>query len=401
MKVLHVNTSSSNGGAAIAACRLVEAMNIAGIEATLLSKKGIAKKFVRVLGGHGLSNIEEFAIFKMMQYARKEHYSWSFMAQGYGLKDVKEVSDADIVYLHWVNNFLNFSDIEYLLKTKKRVVWFMHDMWPFTGGCHHAIGCKGYESDCCDCQQMVHFVKIASFQLSKKIKYWQNASNLVVAAPSKWLAGCVSHSAVFESHKIAVIPNVLNTSFFTPMDKTKARTLLGLGLDKKIILFGAAVGAKNIFKGMKYLYDALLKVDSSYDFLVMGRLGEDYPQELMSRTHNMGYVNDEYQKVLIYNASDVFVITSIAENYPNMIIEAMACGVPSVAFPIGGIVDQIEHQVNGYLAELKNASSVSEGIEWILEKSNYSQLSQNCISFARENCSYDVVLKNHKELLEI
>lgn len=401
MKILHINTSSSKGGAAIAAYRHTEAMKKAGLDAHLLAKTGDDLPLATVLTNNVRDRIWSYSLFKFTNAIRKPYMPFSFMTRNYGLEQIKEVQEADIVYIHWVNNFLGFRDIDWLLKSKKRVVWYMHDMWPITGGCHHSLSCVGYHTDCKGCDQLLKLSNLAHYQLQKKMNHWFNADNLFIASPSKWLANKAAESSLFSEKKIVTCPNVLDTAIFRPSDKRKIKNRLGLDCKKKYVLFGASVGLKNPFKGMGYLYDALLQLNPEYEILLMGNPGDDYPQNLIDRTHVMGYVTDDLEKVDIYNASDVFVLPSIAENYPNMVIEAMACGVPVVGFKVGGVVEQITHKYNGFLAETSVASSLKEGMEWVLKYDNQEELSKHCRDYVCDKCSYEMILENHRDLLSI
>lgn len=399
MKVVHINTSSFGGGAAIAAYRHVEAMSKIGFDAKLLTKVGQNQQLVTVLGSHWTDRCFEYALYKSTELLRKPYHAWSFMVKNYGLNNHPLIKEADVVYLHWINNFLGFDDVDQLLRTKKRIVWYMHDMWPMTGGCHHAISCKNYLKDCKNCLQLLHGSWIASCQMKKKLKYWRNAKNLLVATPSKWLADKAKESAIFGEHDIIVCPNVVDANLYQPANRREAKLRIGLNAEKKYILFGAAVDTKDVYKGMNYLYDALRMLDIDCEFLSMGRLDKNYPEELNSRTHRMGYITDEQQKVSIYQATDVFVIPSIAENFPNMVIEAMACGVPAVGFRVGGVVEQIMHKQRGYLCEEISAQSLAEGLKWALNNTTFT-IARNCRDYVLRYCSYDVVLKNHAKLLD-
>lgn len=90
----------------------------------------------------------------------------------------------------------------------------------------------------------------------------------------------------------------------------------------------------------------------------------------------------------------------MADNFPNVVIEAMACGVPAVGFATGGIKDQIKHQWNGYIVEPRDVKGIVSGIDWVLNHSDYKQISLNARKYVEDNCSYEVVLKNHEELLK-
>ena len=208
-------------------------------------------------------------------------------------------------------------------------------------------------------------------------------------------------SALFGNKKIMVCPNVLNTDIYTPLDKKVARERLGLDKDKKYILFGAAA-MSSAYKGMSFAYKVLEKLDYSYEFIVLGKLLKDeYPAQLQTRTHELGFVSEDEQKHIIYSAADAFLITSVAENYPNMVVESMASGTPVVAFATGGIVEQIIHKKNGYLAPIGNVEELQVGIDWILLNNRKGELSEAASDFVLSTCSYNNIGKLYEPLLKI
>lgn len=136
-----------------------------------------------------------------------------------------------------------------------------------------------------------------------------------------------------------------------------------------------------------------------YECLVFGYVDEKPFEGLDIDVHFTSYLSDDYSMILVYNASDVFVSSSLADNYPNVIVEAMSCGVPCVGFDIGGIPDLIKHEITGYLAKYKKSSDLTKGIEWIFEDaSRYHQLTLNARNFIVNHCSYGKVLTLHREL---
>ena len=80
------------------------------------------------------------------------------------------------------------------------------------------------------------------------------------------------------------------------------------------------------------------------------------------------YVANEKDVVDLYNAVDVFVLPSLEENLPNMVMEAMACGVPCVAFQTGGVPEMVDHLHNGYVARYRDAADLANGIHWVLSE---------------------------------
>ena len=80
-----------------------------------------------------------------------------------------------------------------------------------------------------------------------------------------------------------------------------------------------------------------------------------------------GRLYDDVSLTLLYNAADVMVVPSRSENFPNVCLESMASGTPVVAFAIGGLLDQIKHKRNGYLARPYDVDDFANGIRWVLE----------------------------------
>jgi len=402
MRILHINTESNKGGAGIAAYRHCEAMSRNNIEAHLLSL-GTSKnnQLVQCISKNKKIELYKYLQSKVIRFVR-HRIVWTTLDFGYDISNFELVKNADIIYIHWIDGLLNFDAIDCLLKTKKPIVWYMHDMEPFTGGCHYSFDCKGYETDCGRCPQL-RFMKILSkIQLKKKIQHWRKYDNFYLAAPSNWLVDCIRNSALFKDNKVFVCTNVIDTDYFKPIDKEQIRKELGLPTDKKLILF-SVMGLKNPYKGVKYLFDALSKLnDSDYECLVLGTfIPEQIPTTIKIKMHLMGYIKEQKDMCKIYNASDVLVITSMAENFPNVIIEAMACGIPAVGFATGGIVDQIHHKENGYLVQPRDVEGLIEGINWVLNTEKYSDLSDKARTYIIDHCSYKNILNNHKELLNL
>ena len=157
--------------------------------------------------------------------------------------------DCDIVHLHWVSrHILKNSDI---CKIKRPIVYTLHDMWPLTGGCHHSFDCKKYEQGCGKCLALrFPSGKDLSYKnFDKKNKSYAKIDNMKVIGVSKWISNCAKKSRLLSKFDVHTIPNPLDIKIFKPIDKFKAREILGLDKNKKIILFGCDQGIKNPLKG--------------------------------------------------------------------------------------------------------------------------------------------------------
>jgi glycosyltransferase involved in cell wall biosynthesis len=213
---------------------------------------------------------------------------------------------------------------------------------------------------------------------------------------------------LFKDFLVSTIPNPLDTSLFSPQNKAEARIKLGLPIDKKLILFVAAK-VSVIWKGFSYFQEALeiLKVQHFHhqeiELVVLGECDGETIQKLPFKAHALGRISDVNQIVSVYSASDVFVTSSIQENLPNTIMEAMACGTPAVGFEVGGIPEMIESYKNGmpssgFLAKYKSTKSLAEGMKWVLFDANHDELSKNARQKVLDNYSEEVVVGKYLEV---
>ena len=217
--------------------------------------------------------------------------------------------------------------------------------------------------------------------------------NIMFITCSKWLEKEASKSAILAGQQVFSIPNPIDTHVFHPTDRKQARINAGLPLDKKIILF-ASQRVTNVNKGISYLIEACHKLAKNHPEIVnqtaiaiLGGHAEDLREEFDFEVYELGYINDTQRIVDVYNASDVFVLPSLSENLPNTIMEAMACGVPCVGFKVGGIPEEIDHKVNGYVAKYRDATDLAQGLHWILEEADYQALSSSAITKVQRSYS--------------
>jgi glycosyltransferase involved in cell wall biosynthesis len=271
-------------------------------------------------------------------------------------------------------------------------------MWPFTGICHHARDCGNFSKKCQKC----FFLNVKTSDLSsmifiKKERYiYKNKINLVGC--SEWITNKIRASALGKDKNILSFPNPIDTHVFKQTNKAKARHELNLPFEKKLILFGALITTDKR-KGIDYLFQAINILHSKdIELVVFGQAKGNMDEQLCIKINSMGYMTDIEQIVALYNAVDIFVTASLEENLPNTIMEAMACGTPCAGFNVGGIPEMIDHKQNGYVAEYKNSEDLAAGIEWVLENTEKSGLSDACIKKVKENYSEPVVANKYISL---
>ncbi|MFQ5935750.1 MAG: glycosyltransferase family 4 protein [Acidiferrobacterales bacterium] len=311
----------------------------------------------------------------------------------------------EVIHMHWVNG--GFLRIETLKHFRAPLIWTLHDMWPFTGGCHYDNECGRFRTQCGSCPMLGSRKQkdLAHWVFSRKRKAWKKL-NLTFVSPSRWLAKCAQQSSLFREFRVEVIPNGLDLSQYQPIDKEVARTLIGVPRDKQLILFGAVNSTSDKRKGFDYLQPALqlLKEKGWKDkaaLVVFGASEPDDASDLGLSAHYLGKLHDDVSLTVLYSAADVFVAPSRQDNLPNTIMEALACGTPCVAFDIGGIPDMIEHKQNGYLAEAYEPDDLARGVSWVLDDiARWRKLSRRARQKVEQEFELSSVARRYNALYE-
>ena len=305
----------------------------------------------------------------------------------------------DIVHLHWVNKaMLSISDIAAI---KAPIVWSLHDMWAFTGGCHYDEGCGAYNELCRECKVLGSTKKndLSHKIFNKKRRAYAKHKNLTIVGLSQWLADCASNSMLFKNNKVVCLPNPIDTAVYSPLDKRVAREILRLPMDKTLVLFGAMGATSDPRKGYKELCEALFTLKpNNIELVVFGSSEPNVSEGFKFKAHYLGELHDDVTLRALYSAVNVMVVPSLQENLSNAIMESLACGTPVVGFDVGGNSDMIKHQKNGYLAKPFDPTDLAIGIDWVLRATNYDELSVNARNKVLTEFDSEVVAKNYSEL---
>ncbi len=393
MKVLMINTSDHTGGAAIAAMRLLRALRKQGTEVKLLCRDRTLPPECTDVVSLAPSPwrkfkfaIERAEIFAANGFTRKGLFAVDTARYGNDITGLPEFKEADVVHLHWTNQaMLSLSQIEKILRTGKPVVWTMHDMWPFTGVCHHADKCTLWQQVCHHCPQLQRpSANDWSARIFKKKAKVYAHPNLTLVACSHWLAKLASKSPLLEGHRIESIPNPIDAQFYQPThDKAEVRRRLGIPTDKTVLFF-AAFKVTDPKKGINYLGESLNLLLQEHpelrEKLVLvlgGQQSEAMAGSFPIPTVALPFDNSEEAMRARYQAADLLLMPTLMDNLPNTIVEAMACGVPVVGFNVGGLPQMIETGVNGYLANYCDSRDFAQGISRVLSSQSYTALCRN------------------------
>ncbi len=410
MKILLLNTSDLEGGAARAAFRLHKGLQKVGLESQMLVQSQISDDSAVISPNSSLEKemmhlkaILEGLPLKLYPSRQRTNYSLQWLPEQICKK--LAAIDPDIVNIHWING--GYLQIETIAKFKRPIVWTLHDMWAFTGGCHYTQDCFRYTSSCGACPQLnsKSDCDLSRWIWQRKAKAWQNL-NLTIVTPSHWLAKCAGNSPLLAKSRIEVIPNGLNLNVYKPLDKSLAKNLLGLPQNKHIILFGALWATSDRRKGFHLLLPALQKLSQSpcqdnFHVVVFGASQSETPLDVNFPVQYLGVLHDDIALRLAYSAADLTIVPSTQEAFGQAASESLACGTPVVAFNSTGLQDIVEHQQNGYLAEPFEIEDLARGITWVIEDSQrYIRLCDRAREKAEREFNIELQASRYKTLFQ-
>jgi glycosyltransferase involved in cell wall biosynthesis len=410
MKIVILNATDQDGGAAIAAQRIGSLYRMAGHQVNFLclkKNKGSVQNSTPIINSklaklkYGLfTKLEELVV---KQFTNHQEFNYSTGLIGHSIIHHPLIREADVLHLHWVNHtFLSIKEIGKLFETEKKIIWTLHDMWAFTGGCHHSRGCTNFILNCENCHLLKHPDSqiLSKFILEKKLAYFKKKGRLTLVTPSNWLKDLGIQSKLFNNCDFRVIPNPLDTQLFKP-SVTSSKTN-----SKFTILFGAANALTNKRKGIDYLINALsLLINQNpnlkeiVELRIFGTKNENNIDIFPIETILLGDIYDTNQLVKEYQYADCFILPSLEENLPNTIMESLACGTPVVSFDCGGIKDMVETKQTGYLAKYKDIEDLANGILTIYNNGKKSYETE-CRNRAVEMASFDTVSSKYNSLIE-
>jgi glycosyltransferase involved in cell wall biosynthesis len=371
-----VSHSDLIGGASRAAWRLLQALKGEGLDVSMVVAVKRSDDW-RVKGPigklkQGIALVRPTvasAVFQLERSPSKGIRSAALLPSR--RRQIINSGHADIVNMHWIcGETLSISDVG---KLKKPVVWTLHDMWAFCGTEHYTTDARearfrlGYYRE--NRPENVRGIDLDRWVWRRKRKGWRRPISIVT--PSRWLGECAASSVLMRDWDIRVIPNVVDTTTYRPIDKELSRNVLGLPQEALLIGFGAIKGGANPIKGFDLLLGALKLlprwVVTNLGCVVFGQQEPEKPPSIDMPVHWLGHLYDDVAMALMYSALDAIVIPSRQENLPQIGTEAHSCGCPVVAFNTTGLPDVVVHKETGYLAEPYSEGDLAAGIVWIIE----------------------------------
>lgn len=401
MRILHINQSDISGGAAIAGYRLHQRLLQKGVDSSVLVGKAETKderialvprfeklenQIFRISCRLGLNCIHNIGSFNTLQH--------------------RFFINSDILNFH----NLHSSSFSYLaistLTKNKPAVFTLHDMWSFTGHCAYSYDCDRWKTGCGKCPYPETYPAIQrdNTHLEWILKNWvYERSNLTIVTPSRWLAEQAQQS-MLSRFPIHHIPNGVDTNLYQPLDSEQCKSILGIPVGKRVLMFGAdQLG--DLRKGTDLLLKALQSLPhglkSELLLLTFGNSGDFIAKSADLEVFNLGYIGGDRMKAIAYSAADLFLFPTRADNLPLVLQESMACGTPMISFKVGGVPDLVRPGITGYLANPEDIKDFQQGTLELLEDGGLrAKMGQNCRAIALQEYSLDLQTQRYVELYQ-
>lgn len=400
MKILHVNFSDSEGGAAIAVKRFHDILNINSLNSYMMvsEKKYNQNNIINIpKNSEKIKNLFKDSFNRKIIKLLKQNNTGSHSLNLIPSKLLKKINNfnADVVNLHWIGN--ETISIKNINKIKSEVIWTLHDMWPFCGTEHYSLTeeyIQGYKS--VNKQNSLLSFNIDKYIWNLKKKNFGNINKIICT--SEWMYKKVIKSGIFKNKKITTIPLLIDQNFWRPINKILAKEILSINKNKKVIVFGADNFIANKRKGFKLFVESIKKLEE-IDFKIL-TFGENKNLDDLKKLNieNLGYIQDDLTKKIVYSAADVTVVPSTIEAFGLVAQEATHCGSPCVVFKDTGLTSVIENKKNGYLANYKSSETLAEGIKWCLNNMNSKQDEIN--KFTKEKFNTGNIIESYINFLK-
>lgn len=262
----------------------------------------------------------------------------------------------DVVHCHNLHG--GYFDLRELPSLSRRVplILNLRDTWLLTGHCGYFMECDRWRHGCGHCPDLRRYPGIwrdATAENWRRKAAIFAESRLHVTAPSEWLLACARQS-MLGAAQFRRIPNGIDLTVFRPGDRAAARARLGLAPGVPVVMFAAA-SPRNVYKDPQTMNAVVRAVAASRVgaappvFLCVGAAMPAAGLKGLD-VRCLPFMADPAALADTYRAADVFVHTARAEAFGKTVTEAMACGTPVVASAVGGVPEQFEDGVEGFLA---------------------------------------------------
>ena len=252
-----------------------------------------------------------------------------------------------------------------LRRTGAVVVGFMHDCYFATGRCAYPGECRLHETGCdTTCPTAAEYPALPAAQIPGAWRHrrelFSGPEGIPLASNSRWTLDVARRS--FAGMRFGdVVYYGLDERLFRPIDRALSRRLLGIPEDRFVVL-GGAVNMSDRRKGGAVFRELAAALRGQAHFLVFGAEASG-----IDGVEATGLLRDYRKMPLLYSAADLFVATSLEEAFGQTLCEAAACGLPSVAFRVGGIPEIARPDCNACLVEPFDVRALVEEVRALIQ----------------------------------
>lgn len=407
MKILFISTTDNVGGAAKVCWSLGHKLKKRGIESKfIVGYKNSDDSYVDTVPKNWAEKVISTLLHK--DYSSVIRLVLSFLfANNIDIGSSEYIfnhpwyKEADIIHCHNLHgNYFRLDNLIRMTRDKK-VIWTLHDMMSITGKCAYIDNPSKWVNQYSGCNNLLAYPPMlwdnTKYLWNKKKYIYKRCTQLNLVTPSWWLANIVSNS-ILSSFPVQIIPNGINTAIYKPGNKELARKRLGLPQTKKIGLFIAQNGDIDPRKGAKYLNYVLAR-SAEFRNLLLIRLG-DNKRINAPNVLSLPYLKDEKKIASYYQAADFLIFPSKAENCSMVLLEAMACGLPALAFDAGGNREIVNHKRSGYLVNTFDKSAYHEGLCYYMSLSDndLKNISRSAAKTVQAKFTLEQMSRNYSKL---
>jgi glycosyltransferase involved in cell wall biosynthesis len=348
LRVLFINTVYSGGGAERSARELMEGVAAAGAETTMLvsARRGNEPPAVR-----GVRWAHE-RVFRPVERRLRRPLDWAHLGSRLALRRVTRAS-FDVVHLHNLHG--GWISLRAVADLARRVpcVWTLHDEWAPTGGLAYDLSALGGEYVERARRSPGNELLFGETALAARYRHFIHGSlprPEVVISPSAYLMDLAARSGRFPGARLVNLPYGLTMQHMpeASVSQREARQrFAGIGPDDRVVLLMAA-HFKSLFKGLPAAVDALRTLPAdAFKVLLVGGAGEGVAQQIRQRVVQTGYLKDDRAVASAFRAADLTLVPSIADNFPYVALESLACERPLVTFQVGGLTEIVGRDERG------------------------------------------------------
>ena len=266
-----------------------------------------------------------------------------------------DIYSNSLVHAHWINNIPMNS-----IPRCKSLILTAHDQWLFNNG--WAWDPNSLNSPTKRLEKRIENISKIVRKYPNPIDFLRNNYPLKkIITPSLWLKNYVLYKTNLRSEEVQVIPNIIDSSFFN-FDKNSYNNLIES--NSNLVIVASTAYWKEWRKGKNLLMEIFRRILKVYKkgvvFKIIGKI--EVEKDLKDHCILYGNLSNKAEIAKILNSSNCMVMTSRLENLTQTICESLFCGLPVIAFDVGGNKEIISGMNFGDLVKYPNVNDFIDPI---------------------------------------